>query len=72
MNENVRIKVQTPVGLTKEEDIGPTVSQGSVDAAVISSVSIAGGIEEAFEDSEMEVVYHELPLGPTIFHGIFE
>ena len=44
MNKNVKIKVKTPVGLTEVEETGPGASQGSVDAPVISSVSIGDGV----------------------------
>ena len=67
MNENVRVKVKTPVGTTKAGDAGPTVAQGSVDAAIISSNSLDVGVEETFTDMEKEIKYIELPLPLEIY-----
>ena len=62
MNENVNIKVKTPVGLTESEETGPIVSQGTVPAAIISSSNIAVGVEEAFKESDKEILYHDIPI----------
>ena len=67
LNKNVTIKVQTPVGETESVDIGPTITQGSVDAAVISANNMSNGVEEAFEDSNSEIMYKELKLAPLVF-----
>ena len=67
MNENVRIKVKTPVGTTEAKNAGPTVAQGSVDAAVIISNSLDVGVEETFTDMEKEIQYIDLPLAPEIY-----
>ena len=67
MNKNVRIKVKTPVGITETEDTGPGASQGSVDAAVISSVSLGNGVSKAFEDSTYEIAYGNIEMSAQIF-----
>ena len=67
MNKNVRIKVKTPVGITETEDTGPVASQGSVDAAVISSVSLGNGVSKAFEDSTYEIAYGNIEMSAQIF-----
>ena len=67
MNKKIKIKVKTPVGETEEKEAGPTLAQGSVDAAILSSNSIANGVEEAFDDSEKEMMYKELEIHPLSF-----
>ena len=67
MNKNVRIKVKTPVGVTKSEEVGDLVAQGTVEAVVISGVSIDNGVNDAFVDSDGEVEYFGVKLHPTLF-----
>ena len=67
MNKNTRIIIQTPVGDTQPKNTGPIVTQGSVEGPVLSSVSIDNGTNVTFVQSEVEVMYKSLKLGPTIF-----
>ena len=67
MNENIRIKVKTPVGITDAEDTGGGIAQGSVEACIESSVNLDKGVEEAFMDSDKELEYFKLTLGPVMF-----
>ena len=67
MNKNTRIIIQTPVGDTQPKNTGPIVTQGSVEGPVLSSVSIDNGTNVTFAQSEVEVMYKSLKLGPTIF-----
>ena len=69
MNKNIRIKVKTPVGITQSADTGPGAAQGSVDAAVISSVSIGNDVSVTFAeaDGKQEVSYESVDLSPLIF-----
>ena len=67
MSEKIRIQVKTPVGETKAKAAGPTLAQGSLDAAILSSNSIAHGFEEAFEGSEKEIKYKELVIDSLCF-----
>ena len=53
MNKNIRIKVKTSVGLTPSEDTGPVL--GTVEAGIISSVSLGNGVDVTFADSDCEV-----------------
>ena len=62
MNKNVRIRVKTPVGLTKSEDVGPCVTQGGIEAGTISSVSIGNSVSSTFSDSDCEVQYRNVNL----------
>ena len=54
MNENIRIQVKTPVGMTDSENTGSGVTQGAMDAAIISSVSIDNSVVEEFSDSHTD------------------
>ena len=67
MNKNVRIQVKTAVGTTDPGDAGPTVAQGSVDSAPISSNSLDVGVEETFKEPEKEVKYKELSMNAAIY-----
>ena len=67
LNKNLRIKVQTSVGTSASKDTGPTIGQGNVDAGVISSVNLDNGVNDAFVDSDGELNYLELDLGPLLF-----
>ena len=67
MNKNTRICVQTPVGCSEEADTGETVGQGTLEGAVISSVSLDKGVEDFFKDSEFEIGYAGLQLRPLLF-----
>ena len=66
MNENVRIKVKTPVGITRSENIGPACTQGSVDGPVISSNSIGNGVTDAFKDAPL-ILYESIKISSQIF-----
>ena len=67
MNENVRIKVKTPVGVTEAKDCGPACPQGSVEGPVNSSVSIGNGVANAFATSTNEIEYETVKLSPQSF-----
>ena len=67
MNRNVRIQVQTPVGYTEMLEMGETLGQGSVEGAVASAVNLANGVHDFFGNSEEEIRYHGLELGPLLF-----
>ena len=47
MNKNTRITVRTPVGESTKKTAG-NVSQGSVDAAIVSSNNLSKGVEDFF------------------------
>ena len=67
MNKNTHIRVQTPVGLSEEAETGETVGQGTLEGAIISSVSLDNGINDFFEESEEEVCYSNLRLQPLLY-----
>ena len=67
MNEETLIQVSTPVGVTGEGRVHECVGQGTIDGAILSSVSIGGGVDEFFRDSIYEVWYDNVRLQPAIF-----
>ena len=67
MNENTCIRVQTPLGLSCERNTGENVAQGSVDGAILSAVSLDKSVFDHFKDSEHEVFFLNLKLGPLLF-----
>ena len=54
MNKDTRIKVKTPVGETKTEEVGQMVTQGSVDAALASASSLDKGVDKEFNSETNE------------------
>ena len=69
LNKNTEISVKTAVGSTESKDVGETVGQGTNEGAVVSSVNLDFGVRENFEDSDKEVVYSGLKLGPCLFQS---
>ena len=67
MNRNTRICVQTPVGVTDEQDTGEGVGQGTLEGALISAVNLDTGVNDFFHDSEYEVSYASVPLQPILY-----
>ena len=67
MNKDVRVRVKTPVGLTRLECMGPGTAQGSVDAAIVSSTAMGKGVDDTFGDSDSLLVYHGTPLPAQCF-----
>ena len=67
MNKSVRITVKMPVGVTQSAEVGETVTQGSVEAATLSSNSIDKGLNVAFADSDGEISYCDVKLSPVSF-----
>ena len=67
MNKELEVTVKTPVGTSKEHKVGPTVTQGSIEAALISSNNLDVGVEEEFVEKDKEVKYEELSLNAQIY-----
>ena len=84
MNQNTRIRVQTPVGMTDFKDTGEGLGQGTTEGAIASAVNLDNGVQDFLRDSEDEVFYYGLiifrvpfksmnltctnSVGRTIFH----
>ena len=67
LNENMNIRVHTPVGFTQVKETGLTVGLGTVDSAIISSTSIGNSVDVTFAHSDCEVTYSSLKLLPQSF-----
>ena len=67
LNKSTEICVKTSVGKTNSADVGEGLGQGTNEGAIVSSVSLAGGLDEKFKDSNDEVKYLDLPMAPIIF-----
>ena len=55
MNQNIRIRVRTPVGITDAADTGPGMGQGTIPGAIISATSLDQGVKEYFHEEEEEI-----------------
>ena len=64
MNEGARISINTPVGKTEPRWTDPNLTQGSTEAAILSSVSISKGTDVTFAQSDCEVQLHGNKLAP--------
>ena len=67
MNEDMSVKVNTPVGVTESAKVGDIVTQGGVDAGILSAVNIDNGMNDAFEDVESDVKYVDLEVKFQIY-----
>ena len=50
LNKNSRIRVRTPVGESTSVEVGPCLTQGSVEGAVVSAVNLDKGVQDFFHD----------------------
>ena len=66
LNKDTVIEVKTPVGTTEKAETGENVGQGTIDGAIVSSMNIAKGVEEVFEDSKEEITYGGEALNPLL------
>ena len=67
LNKNTCIRVKTPVGISQSQSTGETVGQGTVEGAIMSAISLDNGVCEFFANSEKEVTYPRVALGPFLF-----
>ena len=67
LNKNNLIKIKTPVGITNEFQTGENVTQGSVGGGLISSINLDIPIRHFFSESEYEVNYGNVQMGPIIY-----
>ena len=67
MNKETVIQVQTPVGLTQTANTGEGVGQGTLEGAIVSAVNLDNGVREFFRNSEYEISYGGLQLGPMLY-----
>ena len=50
MNKDTRIKVRTPVGDSEIRETGETVTQGSIEAGISSSMNLGNGVNDFFQN----------------------
>ena len=72
MNQNTRIRVKTPVGITDAADTGEGLGQGTVEGALASSINLDNGVQDFFARNDGtvnddEIYYLGLRLGPLLF-----
>ena len=67
MNKDTVIQVKTGVGLSEKANTGENVGQGTIDGAIVSSTSIAKGVNEVFSLSNTEISYGGESLQPLLF-----
>ena len=67
LNKNTRFSVLTPVGMTEERSRGEGLGQGTGEGALISAVSLDGGVRSYFHNSEMEASYGDVKMAPMLF-----
>ena len=72
MNQNTRIRVKTPVGITDAADTGEGLGQGTVEGALASTINLDNGVQDFFARNDGtvndDVIYYlGLRLGPYLF-----
>ena len=67
MNRKTKFKVKTPVGLTEEAIRGAGLAQGSLEGALVRSVSLDSDVMEFFKDSSEEANYFSVRLQPLLY-----
>ena len=67
VNKESRIRVKTSVGISESKETKEIVTQGSIEAGLISSSNLALGVEDFFSSSEDEVSYGPLLLQPQSY-----
>ena len=67
LNKDTKIRVKTPVGLTDYSRVDECLGQGTNESGIISSMNLAGGVSEYFEDSTHEPVYYGLQLSACCY-----
>ena len=64
LNKESRIRVKTSVGISESKETNEIVTQGSIEAGLISSSNLGSGVEDFFSSSESEISYGPLPFQP--------
>ena len=67
LNKETEVRVKTSVGVSESTEVGEGLGQGTNEGAVISTVNLDGGISDNFKDSDSEVEYSGMKLGPCLF-----
>ena len=67
MYKKSTIKVKTSVGTSEPKETKEIITQGSIEAGLVSSSNLASGVEDFFSSSEYELSYASLPLNPQSY-----
>ena len=67
LNQNTKIKVKTPVGLSDEGGVGECIGQGSGGGAIVSAINLDMDMEDFFRHSKDEMCYGSIRLQPLQF-----
>ena len=67
MNRQTKFRVQTPVGMTEEAIRGEGLAQGSLEGAIVSSVSLDYDVNKFFKNSVEETSYFSVRLQPLLY-----
>ena len=67
LNKNNLIQIKTPVGITDSFKSGENVTQVSVGGGLISSLNLDVPVATYFKESEHEVCYGDIRMGPLIY-----
>ena len=59
--------MKTSVGTSDERIVGESVTQGSIEAGILSSSNLSSGVVDFFSSSEEEISYGPFPLLPQSF-----
>ena len=65
MNEDTRISVKTSVGLSRSENVKDSLGQGSMGAALVSTLNIGYAVQETFKEPSTEI--GDLKLNSLVF-----
>ena len=66
INQKAYIKIKTPMGLTKEAEIGETLKQGSVMASTLAALH-TDGVNRLFKNTEVGVLYGNTKIHQLLF-----
>ena len=68
LNQNTRIQVRTPAGMTEYGSVGPVVGQGTIGGALVSQAVLDEGVKEHFPmDGSPSLKYGSVPLAPLMW-----
>ena len=55
MNQDTRISVKTSVGLSRSANVKDSLGQGSMGAALVSTINIGNAVQETFKEPSTEI-----------------
>ena len=65
MNQDTRISVKTSVGLSRSANVKDSLGQGSMGAALVSTINIGNAVQETFKEPSTEI--GDLKLNSLVF-----